>query len=65
MKPPKGWKEKDLMPKDEEKLIACSVQFNSVAQSCPSLWPHGPQHTRPPYPSPTPRVHPNPCPLSR
>ena len=30
-----------------------------------SLWPHEPQHTRPPYPSPTPRVHPNPCPLSR
>ena len=23
------------------------------------------QHTRPPCPSPTPRVHPNPCPLSR
>ena len=30
-----------------------------------SLWPHGQQHTRPPYPSSTPRVHPNPCPLSR
>ena len=30
-----------------------------------SLWPHELQHTRPPYPSPTPRVHPNPCPLSR
>ena len=29
-----------------------------------SLWPHEPQHTRPPCPSPTPRVHPNPCPLS-
>ena len=28
------------------------------------LRPHEPQHTRPPYPSPTPRVHPNPCPLS-
>ena len=24
-----------------------------------SLWPHGPQHPRPPCPSPTPRVHPN------
>ena len=23
-----------------------------------SLWPHEPQHTRPPCPSPTPRVHP-------
>ena len=30
-----------------------------------SLWPHESQHTRPPCPSPTPRVHPNPCPLSR
>ena len=27
-----------------------------------SLQPHEPQHTRPPCPSPTPRVHPNPCP---
>ena len=27
------------------------------------LWPHEPQHTRPPCPSPTPGVHPNPCPL--
>ena len=30
-----------------------------------SLRPHEPQHPRPPCPSPTPRVHPNPCPLSR
>ena len=29
-----------------------------------SLQYHEPQHTRPPCPSPTPRVHPNPCPLS-
>ena len=29
-----------------------------------SLRPHEPQHIRPPCPSPTPRVHPNPCPLS-
>ena len=29
-----------------------------------SLWPHEPQHARPPCPSPTPGVHPNPCPLS-
>ena len=28
-----------------------------------SLWLHEPQHARPPCPSPTPRVHPNPCPL--
>ena len=30
-----------------------------------SLRPHGPQHARPPCPSPTPRVHTNSCPLSR
>ena len=30
-----------------------------------SLWPHEPQHTRPSCPSPTPRVYPNSCPLSR
>ena len=29
-----------------------------------SLQPHGLQHTRPPYPSATPRVHSNSCPLS-
>ena len=34
-----------------------SVQFSSVAQSCPTLWPHESQHTRPPCPSPTPGVH--------
>ena len=30
-----------------------------------SFGPHEPQHARPPCPSPTPRVHPNPCPLSQ
>ena len=30
-----------------------------------TLWPHEQQHSRPPCPSPTPGVHPNPCPLSR
>ena len=40
-----------------------SVQFShSVMSDC--LWPHEPQHARPPCPSPTPRVHWNPCPLS-
>ena len=40
-----------------------SVQFsNSVVSD--SLRPHESQHTRPPCPSPTSRVHPNPCPLS-
>ena len=35
-------------------------QFSSVAQLCPTLQPHEPQHARPPCPSPTPGVHPNP-----
>ena len=30
-----------------------------------SLQPHESQHARPPCPSPTPRVHPNSCPLSQ
>ena len=30
-----------------------------------SLRPHESQHARPPYPSPTPGVHPNPCPSSQ
>ena len=30
-----------------------------------SLRPHESQHSRPPYPSPTPRVYPNPCPSNR
>ena len=42
-------------------LTQDSVQFSSVAQSCPTLWPHESQHTRPHCPSPTPRVHPNSC----
>ena len=31
-----------------------SVQFSSVTQLCPTLWPYESQHTRPPCPSPTP-----------
>ena len=38
-----------------------SVQFSSVAQSCPTLRPHESQHARPPCPSPTPGVHSNSC----
>ena len=40
-----------------------SVQFSGSVMS-DSLRPHETQHTRPPCPSPTPRVHPNPCPSS-
>ena len=41
-----------------------SVRFSRSVVS-DSLWPHEPQHARPPCPSPTPGVHSNPCPLSR
>ena len=41
-----------------------SVQFSCSVVS-DSLRPHEPQHGRSPCPSPTPGVHPNPCPLSR
>ena len=45
------------------------IYFTSVQFSCSVvseyLRPHEPQHARPPCPSPTPRVHPNSCPLSR
>ena len=41
-----------------------SVQFSRSVMS-DSLRPHESHHARPPCPSPTPGVHPNPCPLSR
>ena len=41
-----------------------SVQFSRSVLS-DSLWPHEPQHTRPPCPSPTLRVYSNSCPLSQ
>ena len=45
-------------------IFSCSVQFSRSVVS-DSLQPHEMQHAMPPCPSPTPRVHPNPCPLSR
>ena len=46
--------------------IICSIfcQFSCSVVSN-SLWPHEPQHVRPPCPSPIPGVHLNPCPSSR
>ena len=41
-----------------------SVQFSHSVMS-DSLRPHGLQHTRPPYPSPTPRACSNSCPLNQ
>ena len=45
-------------------LFYHSVKFSHSVVS-DSLWPHEPQYTRPPCPSPTPGVYPNSCPLSR
>ena len=45
-------------------LFSHSVQFSGSVMS-DSLQPHKLQHARPPCPSPTPGVHPNPCPSSQ
>ena len=45
------------------KWVFSSVQFSCSVVS-DYLLPHEPEHTRPPCPSPTPRVHTNSCPLS-
>ena len=52
---PKGWK---------SIVWDYSVQFRRSGVS-DSLRPHGPQHTRPPCPSPAPGVYPNSCPSKR
>ena len=44
--------------KDSSVHFSCSVV-------CDSLWPHEPQHARPPCPSPTPGVHSDSCSSSR
>ena len=41
-----------------------SVKFSHSVVS-DSLWPHEPQHVRPPCPTSTPGVYPNSCPLSQ
>ena len=49
------------------KISSCQFLFSSV-QSLSRVWllqPHESQHTRPPCPSPTPRVHSNSCPSSQ
>ena len=44
-------------------MLTVSVQFSRSVVS-DSLWPHELQHARPPCPSPTAGVYPNPSPLS-
>ena len=57
------------LKKKNSVMVKCIFQFSSVQFSCSivsdSLQSHEPQHLRPLCPSPTPRVHPNPCPLSQ
>ena len=54
-----GRKESDMTEQLNKKVKVL------VTQSCLTLRPHEPQYSRPPCPSPTPRVHPNPCSSSR
>ena len=44
-------------------IATLKIQFSHSVVS-DSLRPHGLQHARPPYPSPTPKVYSNSCPLS-
>ena len=57
-------KEEIHMAKRHMNIASYSVQFSCLVVS-DSLQPHEPQHARPRWPSPTPGVHPNPCPSSR
>ena len=53
------------LPPHHHMHFCCVSQFSSVTQSCPTLWPHGLQHTRLPRPSPTPKACSNSCPTSQ
>ena len=59
-----GWQYWYCLPTDLLNENISTEQFSHSVVS-DSLWPHGPQHIRPPCPSPTPGVYPNLCPLSR
>ena len=54
---------KKILYRRHKRGIRNSVEFSPSVLS-DSLRPHALQHARPPCPSPTPRVHPNPCPSS-
>ena len=49
----------------DNKITKGNMSCCSAANLCPTLWPHGLQHARPPCPSPSPGVCSNSCPLSR
>ena len=63
------WNEPPAEPFVSSSDEVIHIQFSSVQFSCSvvsdTLWPHELQHARPPCPSPTPRIYPNSCPLSR
>ena len=61
-KPLEGWV--TALPSLRSPGPLSSVQFSCLVVS-DSLRPHEPQHARPPCSSPTPGVHPNPCPSRR
>ena len=66
------WRHVTVLPLQDFYEAQMKIQFNSVISVqfshsvvSESLRPHELQHTRPPCPSPTSRVYPNSCPLSR
>ena len=46
-------------------LRTCIFSWVQLLSHVQLFWPNEQQHTRPPCPSPSPGVHPNPCPLSQ
>ena len=57
---------KFILPLSHWENLYSRVQFSSVQSDwTDSMRPHESQHTRPPCPSPTPRVYSNSCPSSR
>ena len=59
-----GFRDNGKTMKVEELKVTFSFQFSHSVVSN-SLWPHEPQHARPPCPSPTPGVHSDSCASSR
>ena len=59
----RGWQRMRWLDSITNSVQLSSVQF-SYSVMFDSLWPHGLQHTRFPFPSPTPGVYSNSCPLS-
>ena len=60
----KNWESRDESLNDHHFPLYSTVKFSRSVVS-DSLRSRESQHGRPPCPSPTPGVHPNPCPLSR